>query len=71
VTAQLAELAVDLRAMWVRQRRVGACEPVEHSDLEVELLLSFRGQRIDEIVDGLDAVAVPVVHRLHWLTLES
>jgi hypothetical protein len=39
--------------------------PVEEANLVVDLLLSFGGKAVDEIVDRLNAVPVSVVHGLH------
>jgi hypothetical protein len=65
VATKLAELAIDLRSVRKGEGRVVASHPIEQADLIVDLLLPFGGQAVDEIVDGLNAVAVPVVHGLH------
>lgn len=65
MATKLAELTIDLRTVRKGKGRIAASHPVEQADLVVDLLLSFRGQAIDEIVDGLNAVPVPVIHGLH------
>jgi hypothetical protein len=64
VATKLAELTIDLRTVGKGKGRIAASHPVEQADLVVDLLLSFRGQAIDGIVDGLNAVPVPVIHGL-------
>jgi hypothetical protein len=65
VATKLPELTIDLRTVRKGEGRIVAPHPIEEADLVVDLLLSFGGQAVDEIVDGLNAVPVPVVHGLH------
>jgi hypothetical protein len=67
VAAQLAELALDLRA--VRERKVGLvrAQQVEALDLLVEHRLAARIEALDEVVDGLAPVRGAVVDRLEAL----
>ncbi len=65
VASQLAELPIDLRAVRERERRVVAGQAIQEADLVVDLLLSFRCEAVDEVVDRLPAVLVAVVQSLH------
>jgi hypothetical protein len=52
VAAKLPQLAVDLRAVRERERRVVVGDPVQQADLEVDLLLALWGEPVDELVEG-------------------
>ena len=52
VAAQFPELAVDLRAVRERERRVVVGDPVQQADLEVDLLLPLRGRLSKKSLTG-------------------
>ncbi len=64
MTAQLAKLALDLRAVREGQVRPARAEQVEALDLLVEHRLGARIEALDEVIDRLDAVGSAVVDGL-------
>ena len=64
MAAQLAKLALNLRAVREGQVRPGRSEQVESLDLLIENGLRPSIEALDEVVHGLAAVGGSVVHRL-------
>ena len=69
VAAQLAQLSGHLRRVRERQWRIGWLEHVEPVNLVVDDRRVPRGEAVDELVDGLLAVAIAVLDGLHALHL--
>ena len=64
VAAQLAKLALDLRAVRERQVRPARAEQVQSLDLLIEHRLGARIEALDEVIDRLAAVGGAVVDGL-------
>lgn len=64
MTAQLPQLAIDLRRCREGQRRLTRGKTIETINREIDRCLMLQWQTVDELLDRLAAPSIPVVDGL-------